>query len=143
MEFLATLEPDEDGWIATFPAVPEVVAGAHSREAVIDMARDQLEIALLTYLKDGRTIPQSDTDVSIKPSEARIGPSASAAAKMAFIEAFNASGLTRVALAERLGKAETEVRRMLDFYHPTKLPALEEALRALGKQLVVSVREAA
>ena len=34
-------------------------------------------------------------------------------------------------------------RRILDPKHPTKLPAMVEALRALGKRLVVSVEEAA
>ena len=51
--------------------------------------------------------------------------------------------MTRVALAGKLGKAETEVRRMLDPYHRTKLPAIEAGLRALGKRLVVTVEEAA
>jgi antitoxin HicB len=48
-----------------------------------------------------------------------------------------------VALAKKLGKAETEVRRMLDPYHQTKLPAIEAGLKALGMRLVVSIAEAA
>lgn len=51
--------------------------------------------------------------------------------------------MTRVALAGKLGKAEGEVRRMLDPYHRTKLGALEAGLLALGKRLVVSIEEAA
>jgi len=34
------------------------------------------------------------------------------------------------------------VRRILDPKHPTKLPALTAALRALGKRLVVGVIDA-
>jgi len=52
-------------------------------------------------------------------------------------------GLTRVELAKRLGKAEGEIRRMLDPYHATKLPALEEAMKALGKRYIVLVEEMA
>jgi hypothetical protein len=43
----------------------------------------------------------------------------------------------------RMGKDEKEIRRILDPKHPTKLPAMVEALRALGKRLVVGVEEAA
>jgi len=46
------------------------------------------------------------------------------------------------AVARRIGKDEKEVRRILDPTHPTKLPALTAALRALGKRLVVGVTEA-
>jgi antitoxin HicB len=47
-----------------------------------------------------------------------------------------------VALAKELGKGENEIRRMLDPYHATKLPAIEDALRVLGKRLVISVEAA-
>jgi hypothetical protein len=43
--------------------------------------------------------------------------------------------------ARRIGKDEKEVRRILDPKHPTKLPAVTAALRALGKRLVVGVME--
>jgi antitoxin HicB len=45
-------------------------------------------------------------------------------------------------LARRLRKDEKEIRRILDPRHPTKLPALIAALRALGKRLVVGIEEA-
>jgi antitoxin HicB len=61
---------------------------------------------------------------------------------MALIAAFRESGMTRVALAARLGKGENEVRRMLDPHHRTKLPAIEDALRVLGKRLVITVEAA-
>ncbi len=64
------------------------------------------------------------------------------AAKLAVLEAFAASGLSKSELARRIGKNEREARRILDPRHPTKLPALTAALRALGKRLVVGVMEA-
>jgi antitoxin HicB len=42
-----------------------------------------------------------------------------------------------------MAKNEKEIRRILDPKHPTKLPAMAEALRALGKRLVIGVEEAA
>ena len=46
-------------------------------------------------------------------------------------------------LARRMGKSDNEPHRILDPDHPTKLPALEAALAALGKAVIVSVRDAA
>jgi antitoxin HicB len=62
---------------------------------------------------------------------------------LALVTAFRDSGLTQVALAAKLGKAEGEIRRMLNPYHATKLASIDAALRALGKRLVVTVEEAA
>jgi len=47
------------------------------------------------------------------------------------------------AFARRIGKAETEAYRVLDPDHATKLASLEAALRALGKEVVISVKDAA
>ena len=98
---------------------------------------------MLTYVKDGRGLPVASRRLPSGGSYRRITVPAAIAAKIAFIESFHSSGLTRVALAAKLGKGETEVRRMLDPYHHTKLSAIEAGLRALGKRLVVSVEEAA
>ena len=51
--------------------------------------------------------------------------------------------MTKVALAEHLGCQETEVRRMLDPRHATKIGRLEDALGSLGKGLVVEARDVA
>lgn len=136
--YYATLEPDDGGFIVTFPDVPEAISGGTDRDEAIANAQDALEVALLTHVSDGKALP-----IAKAKHGQLVTISASTAVKIAFIEAFKASGLTRVALAERLGKQETEVRRMLDPYHPTKLAAMEAGLHALGKQLVVTVRNAA
>ena len=65
------------------------------------------------------------------------------AAKAAFARAFAESGMTRVALAEELGLGETEIRRMLDPEHATKLDRLNQALPALGRRLVLGDMRAA
>ena len=65
------------------------------------------------------------------------------ALKLAVIDAFRASGLNKSELARRIGRAENEARRILDPDHPTKLQLLGAALSALGKDIVVTVRDAA
>ena len=140
--FLARFEPDGDGILVTFPDLPEAISGGADEAEAMANAVDALEVTLLTYAGDGRSIPVPSRRTR-DSSYRHIPVSATISAKLAFIEAFRASGLTRVALAARLGKAETEIRRMLDPYHRTKLPAIEEGLKALGKRLVVTVEEAA
>ena len=80
-----------------------------------------------------------------RPSGARIvsSPGALIAAKAALYLAMREAGLSNVALARRLGCQETEVRRLLSPRHNSKIGRLEQALAALGKRLVVDVRDAA
>ena len=51
--------------------------------------------------------------------------------------------MTQAQLASRIGREGKEVRRILDPDHPSKLPMLSLALRAMGKRLVLSIDEAA
>ena len=64
------------------------------------------------------------------------------AVKLAVWLAWRASGISKSELARRIGVKEPEARRILDPDHPTKLPTLERALKALGQRLVVSVEAA-
>ena len=141
MHYTSKFERDGDGWLVTFPALPEAITGGQTREQAAANALDALEVVILTYAEDGRPLPTDKSGVG--SDTVLIAPSAQVMAKVGFIEAFRASGLTRVALAAKLGKAESEVRRMLDPYHGTKLATLEAGMHALGKRYVLSVEEAA
>ena len=141
--YLARFQQDGDGYLVTFPDIPEAITGGQELEEALANAQDGLEVALLTYVNDGRALPPASKRADQGASYRRVPIPATLTAKIAFIEAFRASGLTRVALAAKLGKGETEVRRMLDPYHKTKLASIEAGLRALGKRLVVRVEEAA
>lgn len=140
MHYTAHFEPDEGDWLVTFPALPEAITGGSSRKEARTNAQDALEVVLLTYMKDGRDLPD---DVQTGGDSEAVAVSSQVVAKISFIQAFKASGLTRVALAERLGKQETEIRRMLDPYYGSKLPQLEAGMIALGKRFVLTVEEAA
>lgn len=143
MQYFARFQPDDGGLLVTFPSLPEAItAGADDAEATAN-AIDALEIVLLTYAEDGEPIPPADRPPADGGHYVSISPSAAVSAKIAFIQAFRASGMTRTALAARLGKAENEVRRMLAPYHATKLQSLDDAMHVLGKRLVISVEEIA
>jgi antitoxin HicB len=141
--YVAKFQDDDGGVLVTFPDIPEAITGGNSEAEALVNAEEALELALLTYAGEGRAIPPASKRSAAAGRSVSIPVAAAVAAKIAFIIAFRDSGLTRVALARKLGKAETEVRRMLDPYHQTKLPAIETGLKALGKRLVVSIAEAA
>lgn len=140
MNFVCRLEPNgEGGFVVRFSDVPEALTEGATREEALLNAADALEVALLGRMKDGEEIPPATA-----PPEGGVMAhvSAQASAKLAFYTAFRNARLSQSALARLIGKDEAEVRRMLDPYHATKLPALDEALRALGQRLVLAVEPA-
>jgi antitoxin HicB len=140
--YRALLEPgDRRGTIVvTFPDVPEAITQGRGETDARTMAEEALGFVLLTYLERGKPLPKPRTK---SRSLVEIAVAPDVAAKLAVLESFAAAGITKTELARRIGKDEKEVRRILDPRHPTKLPALTAALRALGKRLVVGVMEEA
>lgn len=137
-QYNATLTPDEEGGFnVTFPDVPEAITAGDTEAEALANARDALGVALRGILYLGGEIPVP------KASGRPVAVDAEDALKIAVITAFKQAGISKVELAARLGKAETEARRILDPNHPSKLGQLQSALAALGKEVVVEVRDAA
>jgi antitoxin HicB len=146
--YQAVFEPGEKrGIVVSFPDVPEAVTQGSDLPEALSMAEEVLGLALLSYPLRGLPLLKARTRIGHRAPKGGklvpVGLAADVAAKLAVLEAFTESGINKVELARRLGKNEKEVRRILDPRHPTKLPALAETLRVLGKRLVVSVEEAA
>lgn len=127
------------GFIVIFDDVREALTEGASRDEALANAADALEVALLGHMKDGADIPAPSTG---KAGDELVPVGAQTAAKLAFYTTFRSSGLSRSALARKIGKDEAEVRRMLDPYHATKLPALDDAIRAMGRRLTVELEPA-
>ena len=72
-----------------------------------------------------------------RESEYLIVLPAQLAAKLAVYRAWRAAGISKVALAKKLGIAEGEARRILNPRYGTKLDRLEAALAALGHLLLI------
>ncbi|HEY8874085.1 MAG TPA: hypothetical protein VIM52_13725 [Stellaceae bacterium] len=51
--------------------------------------------------------------------------------------------MTKAELGRRLGWHAPQVDRLFDLRHRSKIEQIDQALRILGKQLVVSVQDAA
>ncbi len=125
---------------ATFTDVPEAHTVGNDEAQALARAPDALETALAIYVDERRDLP--------RPARPRKGQRAvtlppMAAAKLAIYQAMRDQGVTQVALARRLGRDPKDVRRLLDLMHRSRLDRLEAALAALGKRLVIEVRDAA
>ena len=64
-------------------------------------------------------------------------------AKLALYTAMRASGVRKAELARRLGWQKSQVDGLLDLNHASRLDQVEQALGALGKALVLEVRDEA
>ena len=137
----ARLRPDPSSGdpIVSFRDLPEcLTSGADEAEAIAEAA-DALEEAIAGRIDDAEPIPIPSARRS---GEHHVAVPARTAAKAALSIALRESGLSRVALAERLGVDEKSVRRMLDPREGTAVHRIEAALRRLGQALVVESRAA-
>jgi antitoxin HicB len=132
-------EAKDAGFVVSFPDFPEAHTQGDTLSEALAAAADCLEEALAGRIKRRGDIP------SASPARGRplISPGALIAAKTALYVTMRGARVSNVALAKRLGVRESEVRRMLDPRHPTKIGRLEEALAALGKRLSIAMEEAA
>jgi antitoxin HicB len=129
----------EGGWEIAFRDLPDAISQAEEGEDVIDLAEGCLQATIEGRLLYGLPIPS--------PSAPRVGEVLVAvpietATKAALLTAVAASGNSRVALAKALRMDEKEIRRMLDPRHSSKLPRVARVLKALGKELRLTVVDA-
>ena len=133
-----SVSADERGFFQVrFLDVPEALSEGESEAAAHGLAADALIAALGAMVRLKRRLPA--------PSAARRRPTvtipALQAAKLALHEAMLGRKISHVALARELGKQESEIRRMLDLDHETRIGTLEQALGCLGMRVEVAVRE--
>jgi antitoxin HicB len=134
------LTPDDNGTIlVTCPDLPEVTTFGEGEEDARQRAADAIEEALAARIAHRQDIPA--------PSPARARPVASLSAltvaKVSLYLAARAQGITKADLGRRLGWHGPQVDRLLDVHHSSKIEAIDQALRTMGKRLEVSVSDAA
>jgi antitoxin HicB len=127
------------GIVVSFPDVPEAVTQGDDEADARVMAEEALGLALLTYPARNLPLPRVTRMKGLVP----IAVEPEVAAKLAVLDVFRASGISKSELGRRLGKDEKEIRRILDPRHATRLATLTQALRALGRRLVMGIESAA
>jgi antitoxin HicB len=138
----AILTPDieDGGFVVRFVDFPEAITQGESIQEALQEAADCLEEAVANRIIMDIPIP---TPSAIAEGQYAVTLPARMAAKAALYLAIKESGITKVELAKKLGYDEKEVRRLLDPHHASKIPRIESALHAVGKQLVVGFQAAA
>ena len=118
----------------TFPDVPGAITCGWSWEEAVEMAEDVLVAALGVCYRKGEYFPlpsrgaKGQVPICLQPI---------AAAKVALNVAMRKKGLTKVALAEKLGIDETAAVKLCDPDHGSHMSTVERALRVVGLRLAV------
>ncbi|MFQ5954091.1 MAG: type II toxin-antitoxin system HicB family antitoxin [Kiloniellales bacterium] len=125
---------DDGTVLVRFPDLPEALTAGDDTDDAMAEARDCLRTAIAGRMLDRGEIPvpsprrRGQRLVSLDPL---------VAAKAALYLALARSGMTKVALAARLGCDEKEVRRLLDPRQRSRLDRIVAALYSLGAALHV------
>ncbi|MDQ6950659.1 MAG: type II toxin-antitoxin system HicB family antitoxin [Mariprofundales bacterium] len=135
-----TLTQDETdgGFVVTFPDLPEAITQGDTIEQCLSDAVDCLDEAIAGRVDDGDAIPQPS--VTVIGDMYKVACPIHTAIKAALYIAVKDAGISKRELGRRLGVDEKVARRLLDPHYHGRLPAMERALRQLGKVPELSIR---
>ena len=129
------IEPDGDGgFLVVFPDVPEAITGGRGRSEAAAMAEDALATALGGYVRARRPIPAPS---ALASDQVVVAVPPVAAAKLALYTAMRDQRVTAADLAARLGVSEAVARKLADPDRHSPIGRVLEALRAVGRNLIV------
>ena len=127
-----------EAYVVQFPDVYGATTGGWSWEEALENAEDALVAALGShyYFKQDLPLPSA-----VKEGQQPIPLRPIAAAKVALNTAMRKQGMTKVALAEKLGITESAVRKLCNPDHHSHMSTIERALKVVGLCLVVEAVE--
>lgn len=140
MQYPAKLTPEDGGFVVSFRDVPEAHTQGDTLEEALAHAVTALETGMLIYITEGRPIPPA---TPAKRGERLVPLPGLSAAKVALWRTFLASGMSKLALAKKLGWHPPQVMRAFDLRHASKFEQLDQVAALLGKRLDVDLRDAA
>jgi antitoxin HicB len=141
--YAVILTPDDNGtFLVTCPDLPEVTTFGEDAEDAMHRAIDAIEEALAARISRREEIPFPSLAVPEGcPQSVRLPPLT--VAKVELYRAARAQGVSKAELARRLGWHGPQVDRLFDLNHRSTIEHIDQALRAIGKRLDVSVQDAA
>jgi antitoxin HicB len=131
---------DDDGTVLVeFPDVPEAITYGDNRDEALIHAVDALETMLWSKMKDKEPIALPS------PLKGRPGVALPAltSAKVLLYVTMRKQGVGKAELARRLNCHLPQVDRLLDLSHASRLDQIEAAFAALGKRIVIEVKDTA
>lgn len=134
-----TKDKEDEGFVVTFPDLPEAITqGDDIKDALVE-AVDCLEEAIANRIVMNLPIPYPS---HMSRERCVVALPIRMAAKAALYKAICELNISKPELARRLRFDETEIDCMLNPKHSTELNKIESALAAVGRQLVVGFQAA-
>ncbi|MGV7207430.1 type II toxin-antitoxin system HicB family antitoxin [Oxalobacteraceae bacterium A2-2] len=137
LNYPVILTPDSNGtYLVDFPDLPTVHSVGNDEADALLEAADALETALSVYFDERRPIPL--------PSEKNTGDtvvalSALSTAKVLIWNEMFAQKMRKADLARLLKVHTPQIDRLFDLKHSSKIEFVEQAAKALGKRLSISL----
>ena len=129
----------EAEYLVSFPDVPEALTSGKDLPEAVEMAEDALVAALCTYVERRLAVPVPSP---VMDGQEVVTVHPVAAAKLELYTAMRDQGMTKRALAQRMGLSGTTIGRLTDPDHRSHIDLVVNALRAVGRGLVVEGRAA-
>lgn len=130
----ADLRKDGKFIVVSFSDIPEAHTFGRDRAEALAMAKEALEVSMDFYFEDRRPVPMPSKP---KRGQAVVELSPSVAAKVLLLNEMLRQKVRPIDLARRMGTTKQEVNRLTNLRHATKIDRVDEALRALGKRLIL------
>lgn len=137
MRYPVTVTKDTDGTVlVSFVDLPAHSVGEDEEAALLN-AVDAFETAVEGLIARRQAVPAPSVP---KRRSRTVDVPAQTAVKIAIWNALQEAGLRKSDLARRLSWHLPQVDRVFDMRHSTRFEALEQAAKALGKRIEVSLR---
>ena len=140
LAYPASFTKDEEGITIRFRDFPEALSFADDREEAERIASDALEEVLAGRMNRREDIHSPS---ELLAGEVLVFPPSQTAIKAFIWKTMRDMGLRKADLARLLTWDERQVDRLLNPHHASRMGHIDTALAALGKRLVVEVRDAA
>ena len=127
---------DDDGYVVKFRDIPEAITQGDDDADAMAMAEEVLISSIEFYLENKRPIPAAST---ARRGERLVRLPANISAKVLLLNEMLAQNVGTSELARRMGTIPQNVTRLIDVRHTSKLESIEQAIRALGKHLELTL----
>jgi antitoxin HicB len=138
MQYPAVFETDTDdgGYVVKFRDIPEAITQGDDDADAMAMAEEVLISSIEFYLQNKRPIPAAS---KARRGERLVPLPANISAKVLLLNEMLAQNVGTSELARRMGTIPQNVTRLIDVRHTSKLESIEQAIRALGKHLELTL----
>lgn len=136
IKYPIVLTPDEGSFTVTFPDIPEIITCGDTPEECMLEAQDALITLMYAYVDEWKPIP---TPSFVSEGQHFVSLPPLIEAKLELYRLMHKLGITKSELSRRSGIATSNIERLFDFDHGTKIDQLEKAFNALGYTMHLNI----